>query len=88
MSTPSGSRDYGKFDELAEEFVERIRRGEQPSIEELAARHPELAEPIRKLLPAPVGVERDLSLDDGPAAPRDAGLARRRTANRRLSHPP
>src|SRR5207253_3081475 len=32
MSTSSGSRDYVRFDELAEEFAERYRRGERPSL--------------------------------------------------------
>jgi eukaryotic-like serine/threonine-protein kinase len=39
------------FDELAEEFAARCRRGETPSIAEYEARHPEHAEKIRKLLP-------------------------------------
>ena len=30
MSMSHGTRDYGRFDELAEEFVERYRRGERP----------------------------------------------------------
>jgi tetratricopeptide (TPR) repeat protein/predicted Ser/Thr protein kinase len=39
------------FDRLAEEFAERCRRGESPSIGEYEARHPEVAEAIRTLLP-------------------------------------
>ena len=33
MSTSSGSADYGLFDELAEEFAGRYRRGERPSLQ-------------------------------------------------------
>jgi hypothetical protein len=34
MFVPPDSRAYGWFDELAEEFAERYRRGERPSLEE------------------------------------------------------
>jgi len=37
---------------LAEEFVERQRRGERPSLSEYTRRHPELAEAIVDLFPA------------------------------------
>jgi serine/threonine protein kinase len=39
-------------DELAEEFARRLRSGEQPSVDEFAARHPELADEIRSVLTA------------------------------------
>jgi serine/threonine protein kinase/WD40 repeat protein len=42
---------------LAEEFLERYRRGERPSIHEYTARYPALAEEIRELLPALVLME-------------------------------
>lgn len=42
---------------FAEEFVERQRRGECPSVEEYADRHPDLAEEIRDVLPAIVAME-------------------------------
>jgi hypothetical protein len=48
---------YGRFDELAEEFAERYRRGERPSVEEYIDRLPEIAEEIREMLPALVEVE-------------------------------
>jgi eukaryotic-like serine/threonine-protein kinase len=57
MSTESGTRDYGRFDELAEEFVERYRRGERPSLQEYVDRFPEMAEEIREMFPALVEVE-------------------------------
>src|SRR5271166_4167939 len=62
-STTSGSRDFGRFDELAEEFAERYRRGERPSLQEYVDRLPEMAEEIREMFPAMVEVE----LADGDA---------------------
>ena len=47
----------GCFDELAEEFAERFRRGERPSLQEYVDRYPELADEIRELFPALVEVE-------------------------------
>jgi serine/threonine protein kinase len=45
------------LDRLAEEFVERYRRGEAPSPQDYAARHPELANDIQELFPALVRLE-------------------------------
>jgi WD40 repeat protein len=58
MSVSPESRAYGRFDELAEEFAERYRRGERPSIEEYVARLPAMADEIREMFPALVEVER------------------------------
>ncbi len=44
-------------EQLAEEFVERYRRGERPPLSEYAARYPELAAEIRDLFPALVMME-------------------------------
>ncbi len=49
MDTPLSERD--PLEELAEEFTSRLRRGEDPSIEEFTQRHPKLAEDIRELFP-------------------------------------
>jgi serine/threonine protein kinase/WD40 repeat protein/tetratricopeptide (TPR) repeat protein len=57
MSVSSGTRDYGRFDELAEEFVARYRRGERPTLEEYVDRLPEMADEIREMFPALVQVE-------------------------------
>ncbi len=57
MPTSSGSFDYGRFDELAEEFAERFRRGERPSLQEYVDRLPEMADEIREMFPALVEVE-------------------------------
>jgi len=77
MSTTSGSRDYGHFDELAEEFAERYRRGERPSVEEYVSRLPEMADEIREMFPALVEVEHveadardDVLQRRAPAVPR------------------
>jgi hypothetical protein len=40
MSKSAGSRDYGRFDELAEEFAKRYRRCERPSLQEYIDRLP------------------------------------------------
>ena len=87
MSEPSVDRD--PFEVVAESFLARFRAGERPSIDEYAARHPELADQIRELLPALVMVEQDLSIDvDASAAlRRDAIESPSRTAGR-LPHPP
>jgi hypothetical protein len=42
-SAAFGARDYGRFDELAEEFTQRVRRGERPSLEEYIDRLPQRA---------------------------------------------
>ena len=39
-------------EELAEEFLERHRRGEHPSVQQYAEAHPAWAERIRELFPA------------------------------------
>ena len=71
MNEPSLDRD--PFEVVAESFLARYRSGERPSIAEYAARHPELADQIRRLLPALVMVEQDLSVDvDAAPAARDA----------------
>jgi WD40 repeat protein/serine/threonine protein kinase len=44
--------DRDPVEALAEEFLARRRRGEQPAVSEYAARHPHLAGPIRDLFPA------------------------------------
>jgi serine/threonine protein kinase/WD40 repeat protein len=49
--------DRNPIELLAEEFAERLRRGEHPSLTEYAERYPELADDIRELFPALVLVE-------------------------------
>src|SRR3954469_9151721 len=72
MSTNTTSADYRKFDELAEEFAARFRRGERPGLQEYIDRCPGLADEIRELFPALVEVERveeDQPGRPGAAAP-------------------
>jgi WD40 repeat protein len=57
MPASSDSHDYGRFDQLAEEYAERYRRGEQPVLEEYVDRLPEMADEIREMFPALVEVE-------------------------------
>ena len=67
MFTSSVDRD--PFEQLAEEFADRLRRGEHPSLTEYIARCPERAEDIRELFPALAMVERFKPSGDGPAIP-------------------
>ena len=46
------SSDRNPLDALAEDFVERFRRGERPALSEYTRQYPELAEDIRDLFPA------------------------------------
>jgi WD40 repeat protein/serine/threonine protein kinase len=73
MSTNTSSADYGRFEELAEEFAARFRRGERPGLQEYIDRCPDLADEIRELFPALVEVER--VKEDGPAPPGAAEAA-------------
>ena len=74
MSASSASRDYGRFDALAEEFAERYRRGERPSLEEYVDRLPEMAGEIREMFPALVEVEQveEDARDDARQPPQPA----------------
>jgi serine/threonine protein kinase len=54
--TASGSAP-DPLGQLADEFLERYRRGERPALTDYAARHPDLAEQIRELFPALVMME-------------------------------
>src|SRR3954454_18184238 len=66
---PTLSPDYALLDRLAEEFVERFRRGERPALKEYTDRHPELADQIHELFPALVAMEKDESArGDEPGA--------------------
>ena len=58
MADFQNTADYGRFDELAEEFAQRFRRGERPALQEYVDRCPEMEEAILKLFPALVEVEK------------------------------
>src|SRR5262245_19226624 len=55
MSVSDVERD--PVEELAAEFMERQRRGENPTIEEYTSQHPELADEIRDLFPTIAALE-------------------------------
>jgi serine/threonine protein kinase/WD40 repeat protein/tetratricopeptide (TPR) repeat protein len=56
MPSSDSSRD-ALLEQLAEEFVERYRRGERPALTEFIDRCPDLAAEIRELFPALVQIE-------------------------------
>ena len=64
MKTSSGERNPVEL--LAEEFLDRKRRGERPTLQDYLDRHPELAEEIRDLFPALLMME-DLGESSGAA---------------------
>jgi serine/threonine protein kinase/WD40 repeat protein len=58
MDTDDSSTGLDPLEELAEEFLSRLRQGERPTAAEYAARHPEQAAQILELFPALAAVER------------------------------
>src|SRR5438093_3916902 len=73
MASQASGRD--PVEVLAEEFAERYRRGERPSLAEYTARYPELADQIRELFPALVEMEQLGSVEaprTGPFTPADS----------------
>jgi hypothetical protein len=52
--------------QIADEFVEAIRRGQRPSVEEFARRYPQHADEIRDILPALGLMEQATSAEDAP----------------------
>src|SRR4051812_6556408 len=71
-------------DVVAEEFADRCRRGGGPSVEEYAARFPEHAEDLRRLLPAVAFLERSKSGARSGVAVEDAGSAPTRLGENRI----
>ncbi len=57
------------FERLAEDFAERLRRGEHPAITDYIARHPELADDIRDLFPEIAAVEQCKPFEADSRAP-------------------
>ncbi|MEM7232481.1 MAG: protein kinase [Planctomycetota bacterium] len=51
------SDDLDLFEILSEEYIDRVRRGENPAIEEYCAKYPSLADDIRELFPALAVIE-------------------------------
>src|SRR5262245_36698799 len=71
---------------LAEEFAQRYRQGERPTLTEYAEKHPELAERIRRLFPTLVVIEEFGSVAGEPTGPFGpaAGSAPQRLGEYRL----
>ena len=71
----SSESNGGAVLELAEEFLDRCRKGERPSLKEYLDRNPELAAEIREVFPAMAMMENiavvDDSLETGPETGRD-----------------
>jgi serine/threonine protein kinase len=57
-ATPASDADRHPVDLLAEEFAQRLRSGERPSINEYCTRHPEHADLIRAVFPSVEATER------------------------------
>jgi serine/threonine protein kinase/WD40 repeat protein len=70
-SNPQSETD--RVESLAEDFVDRYRRGERPSVTEFARGHPDLAVRIRDLFPALVVME-ELGSVGGASADSRPGL--------------
>jgi serine/threonine protein kinase/tetratricopeptide (TPR) repeat protein len=70
MPSSHDSHDYDLLDRLAEEFADRFRRGERPTVQEYIDRYPGLADDLRELLPAMVEMEqaKEEPRDEPPAA--------------------
>src|SRR5436190_22218886 len=49
--------------EIADEFLQRLEAGEQPDVEEYAARHPQAAEELRQVLAALMMMDRPQRAD-------------------------
>jgi hypothetical protein len=58
------------FGQIADEFVEALRQGLCPSVEEFARRYPAHADEIRDMLPALMLMEQAKPADDSPGQPR------------------
>ena len=65
MSDPASKSDVVR---LAEEFLERCRRGDRPSLKEYADRHPNLSGEIREVFPAMARMENIALADESLAA--------------------
>src|SRR6266404_6015864 len=61
--------------ELAEEFLERYRKGQRPALREYIDRHPELAAEIKEVFPAMAMMENIAVADESLAEPAARGLA-------------
>ena len=56
--SPIDDDTYATVDILASDFVARYRNGDRPTVEEYVSRHPDLSEPIRRVFPLVLSVEK------------------------------
>jgi len=82
MPTPTSGRD--PVEKLAEDFADRYRRGERPSLTEYTEKYPDLAKEIRELFPALVFMERFGSVDAPATGPLQTPLADTRPIPKQL----
>jgi tetratricopeptide (TPR) repeat protein len=69
------SSDREPLEQLAESFLARFRSGERPSLTELTAAHPDLADQIQALFPALIEMEQAGSeIDEAKRAAESSGL--------------
>jgi WD40 repeat protein len=61
--------------QIADEFVEAVRQGQHPSVEEFARRYPAQADDLREMLPALVLMEKAKADDDTSGQGRQAQVA-------------
>ncbi|APW62489.1 serine/threonine-protein kinase [Paludisphaera borealis] len=75
MSEPSA--DLDPFEILIDEFLDKHRGGERPSLTQFVGEHPDHAERLRSLIPAMLAMEElGLESEAGPPSGRSAALAR------------
>jgi hypothetical protein len=63
------------FGPIADEFVEAVRRGKRPSVEEFARRYPAHADEIRDMLPALLLMEQAKTTDGTAASVESTNVA-------------
>ena len=78
MSTSESESRSGLVMELAEEFLDRYRKGERPALREYIERHPELAGEIREVFPAMAMMENIALADESLEADATGELPVRR----------
>ncbi|HKB40235.1 MAG TPA: serine/threonine-protein kinase, partial [Gemmataceae bacterium] len=67
------SEEFVLLNQLADEFAERYRRGERPTLDEYVNRYPALADDIRELFPAMAEMEQAKEDREEAAKPESAG---------------
>ena len=57
MTDSGDDPDATTLDDLSDEFLARLRRGESPTLDEYSRRHPHLADAIEEAFPAIAALE-------------------------------